>query len=67
MCSYSALVRNLIAYADFLTMAAIALVTFTRDGANKRELKVVKGEYLEILNMDRKWWKVRNKTQEVSD
>ena len=27
LCSYSALVRSLIAYADFLTMAAIALVT----------------------------------------
>ena len=45
--------------------AAIALVTFAREGANKRELEVVKGEYLEILNMERKWWKVRNKNQEV--
>ena len=45
--------------------AAIALVTFTREGANKRELAVVKGEYLEILNMDRKWWKVRSRNQEV--
>ena len=45
--------------------AAIALVTFAREGANKRELEVVKGEYLEILNMERKWWKVRNRTQEV--
>merc|ERR1719219_2926929 len=45
--------------------AAIALVTFAREGANKRELEVVKGEYLEILNMERKWWKVRNRNQEV--
>ena len=47
--------------------AAIALVTFAREGANKRELEVVKGEYLEILNMERKWWKVRNRNQEVRD
>ena len=47
--------------------AAIALVTFAREGANKRELEVVKGEYLEILNMERKWWKVRNRNQEVRE
>merc|ERR550539_1695185 len=45
--------------------AAMALVTFAREAANKRELDVVRGEYLEILNMERKWWKVRNKNQEV--
>ena len=28
---------------------------------------MVKGEYLEILNMERKWWKVRNRNQEVRD
>jgi len=44
---------------------AIALVTYSRDGANKREMSVVKGDYLEIMNMDRKWWKVRNMNQEV--
>ena len=27
MCSFSALVRNLVSYADFLTMAAIALIS----------------------------------------
>ena len=27
---------------------------------------MVKGDYLEVLNMDRKWWKVRNRNQEVS-
>ena len=29
-------------------------------------MSVVKGDYLEVLNTDRKWWKVRNKSQEVS-
>ena len=43
----------------------IALVTHTRDAANPKEMSVAKGDYLEILNMDKKWWKVRNKTQEV--
>ena len=43
----------------------IALVTYTREGANRRELSVIKGDYLEILNTDRKWWKVRNRSQEV--
>ena len=45
---------------------SIALVTHTRDAANTREMSVTKGDYLEILNMDKKWWKVRNKTQEVT-
>ena len=26
----------------------------------------MKGDYLEVLNTDRKWWKVRNKSQEVN-
>ena len=30
-----------------------------------REMAVMKGDYLEVLNTDRKWWKVRNKSQEV--
>ena len=48
------------------TGVAIALVTYSRAGANHKEMSVTKGEYLEIMNMDRKWWKVRNKSQEVS-
>ena len=44
----------------------IALVTYNREGANRRELSVLKGDYLEILNTDRKWWKVRNRSQEVT-
>ena len=28
-------------------------------------MSVMKGDYLEVLNTDRKWWKVRNKSQEV--
>jgi len=43
----------------------IALVTYNREGANRRELSVLKGDYLEILNTDRKWWKVRNRSQEI--
>jgi len=43
----------------------IALVTYTREAGNRRELSVMKGDYLEVLNMDRKWWKVRNKSQEI--
>lgn len=43
----------------------IALVTYTRESSNKRELSVVKGDYLEVLNSDRKWWKTRNKEQEI--
>eukprot|EP00092_Neocalanus_flemingeri_P030687 GFUD01033319.1.p1 GENE.GFUD01033319.1~~GFUD01033319.1.p1 ORF type:complete len:752 (-),score=216.18 GFUD01033319.1:74-2329(-) len=43
----------------------IALVTYTREGANRRELSVVKGDYLEILNTDKKWWKVKSRVQEV--
>lgn len=55
-------------YRDLLikTGVAIALVTYSRAGANHKEMSVTKGEYLEIMNMDRKWWKVRNKSQEVS-
>ena len=29
-------------------------------------MSVMKGDYLEVLNTDRKWWKVRNKSQEVN-
>ena len=47
------------------TNSEIALVTYTREGGNRRELSVIKGDYLEILNTDRKWWKVRNMSQEV--
>jgi len=54
-------------YRDLLikTGVAIALVTYSRAGANHKEMSVTKGEYLEIMNMDRKWWKVRNKSQEI--
>jgi len=43
----------------------IALVTYTREGHNQRELSVMKGDYLEILNNDKKWWKARNSEAEV--
>ena len=54
-------------YRDLLIKngVAIAMVTHTREGSNSKEMSVVKGEYLELLNMDKKWWKVRNRSQEV--
>jgi len=45
--------------------ADIALVTFTRESSNRRELSVVKGDYVEVLGSERKWWKVRSKEQEI--
>ena len=43
----------------------IALVTFARARNNGRELTVAKGEYLEVMDDDRQWWKCRNKGGEV--
>jgi len=45
--------------------ADIALVTYTREGHNQRELSVMKGDYLEVLNSEKKWWKARNSEAEV--
>jgi len=45
--------------------ATIALVTYTREGHNQRELNVMKGDYLEVLNNEKKWWKARNFDSEV--
>lgn len=45
--------------------ALIVLVNFDRAAGNDRELTVSKGEYLEILNDSRKWWKARNSSGEV--
>jgi len=45
--------------------ADIALVTYTREGHNQRELSVMKGDYLEVLNNEKKWWKARNSEAEV--
>ncbi|KAI9585407.1 epidermal growth factor receptor kinase substrate 8-like protein 2 isoform X2 [Glossina fuscipes] len=38
----------------------IVLVTYPRTANNDKELSVVHGEYLEILDDSRKWWKARN-------
>lgn len=43
----------------------IALVTYSRERTNGRELSVVKGEYLEVLDDEKQWWKCRNSGGEV--
>lgn len=40
--------------------AKIVQVTYPRTANNDKELSVVRGEYLEILDDTRKWWKARN-------
>ena len=40
--------------------AKIVQVTYPRTANNDKELTVVRGEYLEILDDSRKWWKARN-------
>jgi epidermal growth factor receptor kinase substrate 8 len=35
-------------------------VTYPRTANNEKELTVVRGEFLEILDDSRKWWKARN-------
>ena len=56
---------RLVAYEHFVCFPNVAfLFSFNRTFDN-REMSVVKGDYLEIINMDRKWWKVRNMNQEV--
>ncbi|XP_015021267.2 epidermal growth factor receptor kinase substrate 8-like protein 1 [Drosophila mojavensis] len=40
--------------------AKIVLVTYPRTANNDKELSVMRGEYLEILDDTRKWWKARN-------
>lgn len=38
----------------------IVQVTYPRTANNDKELTVARGEYLEILDDTRKWWKARN-------
>lgn len=40
--------------------AKIVQVTYPRTANNEKELTVVRGEYLEILDDSRKWWRARN-------
>lgn len=46
--------------------AQIVQVTYPRTANNEKELTVVRGEYLEILDDSRKWWKARNQKGEVA-
>ncbi|XP_055921991.1 epidermal growth factor receptor kinase substrate 8 isoform X2 [Eupeodes corollae] len=48
------------------TGAKIVLVTYPRTANNDKELSVVRGEYLEILDDSRKWWKARNSRGQVA-
>ncbi|XP_044742140.1 epidermal growth factor receptor kinase substrate 8-like [Chrysoperla carnea] len=40
--------------------ANVVQVTYPRTANNDKELTVVRGEYLEVLDDSRKWWKARN-------
>nr|XP_050867635.1 epidermal growth factor receptor kinase substrate 8-like [Vespula vulgaris]XP_050867636.1 epidermal growth factor receptor kinase substrate 8-like [Vespula vulgaris]XP_050867638.1 epidermal growth factor receptor kinase substrate 8-like [Vespula vulgaris]XP_050867639.1 epidermal growth factor receptor kinase substrate 8-like [Vespula vulgaris]XP_050867640.1 epidermal growth factor receptor kinase substrate 8-like [Vespula vulgaris]XP_050867641.1 epidermal growth factor receptor kinase subst len=46
--------------------AKIVHVTYPRTANNDKELTVVRGEYLEILDDSRKWWKARNSRGQVA-
>ncbi|XP_068624817.1 epidermal growth factor receptor kinase substrate 8-like protein 1 isoform X3 [Battus philenor] len=39
----------------------VVRVTYPRTANNDKELSVVRGEYLEVLDDSRKWWKARNR------
>ncbi|KDR08458.1 Epidermal growth factor receptor kinase substrate 8, partial [Zootermopsis nevadensis] len=40
--------------------AKIVQVTYPRTANNDKELTVIRGEYLEVVDDSRKWWKARN-------
>lgn len=46
--------------------AKICQVTYPRTANNEKELTVVRGEFLEILDDSRKWWKARNKFGKIA-
>ncbi|XP_066158274.1 epidermal growth factor receptor kinase substrate 8-like [Euwallacea fornicatus] len=46
--------------------ANIVQVTYPRTANNDKELTVVRGEFLEILDSSRKWWKARNSKGQVA-
>ncbi|KAL1492771.1 hypothetical protein ABEB36_010970 [Hypothenemus hampei] len=46
--------------------AHIVQVTYPRTANNDKELTVVRGEFLEILDSSRKWWKARNSKGQVA-
>ena len=43
----------------------IALVGYSREKGNFRELTVAKGEYLEVMDDTKKWWHCRNSAGET--
>lgn len=56
---------------NFLAMlhkqnAMVVQVTYPRTANNDKELTVVRGEYLEVLDDTRKWWRARNHKGEVA-
>ncbi|KAL5280719.1 EPS8 family protein [Megaselia abdita] len=46
--------------------AKIVQVTYPRTANNDKELTVTRGEYLEVLDDTRKWWKARNSRGQVA-
>ena len=40
-------------------------VTYPRTANNEKELSVSRGEYLEVLDDTRKWWRARNMDGQV--
>ncbi|XP_030756217.1 epidermal growth factor receptor kinase substrate 8-like isoform X2 [Sitophilus oryzae] len=46
--------------------AHIVQVTYPRTANNDKELTVVRGEFLEILDSSRKWWKARNSKGQIA-
>uniref|UniRef100_A0A0P4VUF5 Putative epidermal growth factor receptor kinase substrate n=1 Tax=Rhodnius neglectus TaxID=72488 RepID=A0A0P4VUF5_9HEMI len=48
------------------TGAKIVQVTYPRTANNDKELSVIRGEYLQVLDDSRKWWKARNSRGEVA-
>lgn len=46
--------------------AKIVQVTYPRTANNDKELTVIRGEFLEVLDDSRKWWKARNSRGQVA-
>lgn len=46
--------------------AKVVQVTYPRTANNDKELSVIRGEFLEILDDSRKWWKARNSRGQVA-
>uniref|UniRef100_A0A1B6CXT1 SH3 domain-containing protein n=1 Tax=Clastoptera arizonana TaxID=38151 RepID=A0A1B6CXT1_9HEMI len=44
----------------------IVQVTYPRTANNDKELTVIRGEFLEVLDDNRKWWKARNSRGQVA-